>query len=444
MWRANELVTGSRGLLEEVGVLTARNSFARRGVDEQANTLHAIRDGVAEVGDSAVAEFKATLAAIDKAHGRLEVTLDALRKTVVDASLQRTGSADTHVAYKQEEGSEEARSVEGREQKTLYDFVQESTQIDIEASIRGLVDEFQETKGTLDDDLERFDDALRQIAETLQDGTVTGSGPQDKRTIYDEPAPTIPQLFRGMEDHASEMAKLLESLINHYDLCVSALKHTEGGGEAARLAVQAEHLSAQNSAGAEESLYRKTAPEPISDSERDQMLRVLQADAQEVEDVLAEIKDHSAEIETLYESLTHQTLTARTTAASLRTVLTLLHEFQTTLPVHLASSKSFRASWSSIQTSITAKTEDLASLATFYDDFSASYAKVVREVERRKTAETQMRKLAAKAQRDLDKLVEADKDAREEFMDDVRMSLPRDIWPGANNEGVRWEVRPVQ
>ncbi|KAG6985298.1 serine/threonine-protein kinase RIO1 [Physcia stellaris] len=44
----------------------------------------------------------------------------------------------------------------------------------------------------------------------------------------------VPDILTSMEDNAREMADNLESLVKHYDLCVSAIKHTEGGGDAAQ------------------------------------------------------------------------------------------------------------------------------------------------------------------------------------------------------------------
>lgn len=448
VWRANELVTSSRGLIEEIAVLNARNSFARGGVDEQVDTLHAIRDGVADLGEDSAAEFGETLAALDEAHARLEDTLGALRQTVVDASLQRTSERavqgrDEQVSEEVEEEEVDGASTSStREQKTLYHFINESTHKDILSSLRTLVDSYGQAQSDLGNDLSHFDDSLKAISDVLAEGNVIGSGPQAKRTIYDEPAPTIPQLFRGMEDHAAEMANLLESLIRHYDLCVTALKHTEGGGEAAKMAILAEHLSAKNSAGAEESLYRKTVPdEPISSTERLQMLQVVAGDAQELEEVVGDIREHGADIEAMYDQLDRHARTARATHKSLRAALAQLHDIQQEgLPTHIAASKGFRAAWTSIQVSIADKTGDLANLAAFYQEFFTSYSDVLREVARREAVEVQMRKVADKAQRELDRLHEADRDARDEFMEGVRHCLPRDIWPGAADQGVKYEV----
>ncbi|KAK5136719.1 hypothetical protein LTR08_002372 [Meristemomyces frigidus] len=447
VWGVNELVTSSRGLIEEIAVLNARNTFVRRGVDEQLDTLRAIRGGVAEVGESATVDFKSTIATLDQANARLQATLGALRKTVVDASLHRRAGSESQRHDDDREDADRDGASSGSQvldQKTLYHFINESTHMDILASLHGLVDSYGHAQDALSKDLSHFDSSLRAISDSLVNDNVTESGPQDKRTIYDEPALTIPQLFHGIEENASEMARLLESLVSHYDLCISALKHTEGGGEAAKLAVQAEHLTVKNSAGAEESLYRKTVPEPMSASEKVQMMRVVEEDAQQVDDVAADIKDHSADIESMHESLTRHALASRSTNKGLRAVLALMHDIKAALPTHLSVSKTFRRTWhQDVRPTINTKTNELAELTTFYDEFLASYSSVLGEVERRKTIDTQMRKLATKAQRDLDRMYEADLGERERFMNGVRHCLPRDLWVGAEDVGERWEVRMV-
>jgi autophagy-related protein 17 len=54
-----------------------------------------------------------------------------------------------------------------------------------------------------------------------------------------------------------------------------------------------------------------------------------------------------------------------------------------------------------------------------------------------------MARVAEKARRDLERLHEADREAREEFVEEVGGFLPGDIWPGLAERGTRWEVREV-
>lgn len=94
---------------------------------------------------------------------------------------------------------------------------------------------------------------------------------------------------------------------------------------------------------------------------------------------------------------------------------------------------------------IAGKTKELAELSIFYEQFLSGYGKLLREVERRKVSDLAMRKIADKARKELDRLSETDRLAREEFMEDVGVYLPRDlgVWHGLDDDGMRWEVRPV-
>lgn len=441
VFRANELVTSSRALIEEIAVLNAKNTHARRGVDEQLDTLRAIRDGVADVGETAGAEFKQTIGRLDVANDRLQRTLGSLRKVMIDRSLQKRAG---DVSETQAESPDSAESGEGYAgtKRTLYDFVDEANHEELLASLRGLIDSFNDARGDLDDNIARLDDSISGTHAACQ-GEITGSELPSKPTPYDEPPLPIPALFHDMEAHASEMATLLQSLISHYDLCVSALKHTEGGGEAAKAAIQAEEL-AKNTPGLEESLYRTTIPEPMDEAERTEMLKVLATDAAEVEDVTAEIRDRSSELEGLYTQLSTRATSARKTTSRLRHAVSILHTIHSThLPLYLDAVAAFRERSTNVQAGIAAKTQELVGLCGFYEQFLAGYKKLLREVDRRKAAEAQMRKVAEKARKELERLWEADREAREEFVEGVGGFLPGDIWEGLAERGRRWEVREV-
>lgn len=58
VYRANEIVNGARSHIEESAVLQAKNTFLRKGVDEEVHALHSVRDGLDTVGRTAELEFK--------------------------------------------------------------------------------------------------------------------------------------------------------------------------------------------------------------------------------------------------------------------------------------------------------------------------------------------------------------------------------------------------
>jgi len=453
VYRATELASSSRALVEEIAALNAKTSYARKGVDEQLGTLREIRGAVADAGEKAGDEFKVTIAKLDVANDRLQATLGSLRKVIVDRSLQKKtveGAAgkEEHQSQPQWGDSPEhdVDDDDGR-QKTLYDFVDEANHEDLLASLRNLIDTFNDSRGDLDDTLARFDDSIASIVDAVQgtDDDSHGSNPPSKITPYDEPPLSIPALFHDMESHAAEMATLLHSLISHYDLCVSALKHTEGGGEAAREAVRATEdiAAAKNAAGVEESLYGATIPDPMDADERAEMLRVLENDAAEVEDVVGELRERGGEMEGLYAQLNLRAEIARRSMSGLRRAVEIMRTVKTALPVYLDAITGFGEGWANVRLAMQGKTQELVGLCGFYEQFWAGYKKLLREVERRAVLEAQMFKVAEKARADLDALAEADREAREDFVDEVGGFLPGDIWPGLAERGSRWIVKRV-
>lgn len=58
LWRANEIVTSARELLEENALVAAKNTSIRNIVDEQIDALEAVRRGIDVVEGDVQAEFK--------------------------------------------------------------------------------------------------------------------------------------------------------------------------------------------------------------------------------------------------------------------------------------------------------------------------------------------------------------------------------------------------
>jgi autophagy-related protein 17 len=435
VYRTNELVMSSRQLIEELAILTAKNAYARRALDHQVAILNALHHCLVDAGGKVSDEFDATIADLDKAHARLDKTLVLLKKTIV--------------SDRQDLGGE----VSNEDAKTLFDFIDESTHETLLTDLRALIDSYNDARSDLNADLSNFSTTLQTTSDKLASSNVgLLPAPQpNKPSIYDAPPPSIPQLFRHMEEHATEMASLLENLVNHYDLCVTALKHTEGGGEAARAAIQqqsAEDLKPTSTPGSEDSLYHTTtaAATPLSPAERTEMLAVLTKDAAEVDDVVTEIRDRATEVADLSALLSATVRRSRQHRACLAEILAHLRLLRATIPARLDAAARFRDHWTAVRADMRAKTGELEGLAVFYERFAAGYGKLLREVERRQASEAAQRRIAEKARKELGKLFEADRRARAEFMEDVGVFLPRDlgVWYGLEDGGVRWEVGVVE
>ncbi|GAB7347327.1 hypothetical protein MBLNU459_g4271t1 [Dothideomycetes sp. NU459] len=440
VYRANEIVSTGRSLVEETAVLGAKNAFLRRGVGDEANALVAVRNGLDSVGTGADVDFKSIVQSLDRANYRLEATLAHLRSTIVDARLE---------SRQPDFGRPEAGGDDA--DKTLYDFIDESTHLALLDHLRDHIDSYNAAQRVLQASQTAFDDQLASLDNALHDADQLPAAPkrpspktEDAHPLHEEDgdqSDSIPFLFHALTQHAAETASLLQSLVSHYDLCTTALKHTEGGGEAARNA--ADPASPQDTHGVEESLYKEKHREPMSDDERHEMLMVLENDAQEVDDVVLEIRERLSEMETQLLHLDSLTSASRRRHSLLSRVLNLLRKIGTELPSYIAAAKSFTTAWASLKEEMVQRTNDLVQLTDFYDSFVSSYASLLQEVSRRDAVETRMKRIAEKARREIENLYNEDLAVRDEFIKDLGEYLPRDIWPGLIETPNRWEVRPV-
>lgn len=448
VYRANELVTTSRALVEEISILNARNSYSTRGVQESVDVLVNIKDGIARDGEAMGGEFVQVISRLDAANERLEATLADLKGTSVDSSLQKGAREVEEVEVDDGDLAGVDPKVESfigdnEEQKTLFTFIDASKHELLQSSLRKDIDDYNPSCRDLDHTLDNFADSLQTISSLLHHDTDTRI--PNKSPLYNPTPLPIPDLFNNMVEHATAMASLLGGLVRHYDLSVTALKHTEGGGEAAKRALQQANDDPAGAATMEESLYLTTRREPISDEERSEMLAVLENDAEEVEDVVSELRDRNREQEDLFSQLSEHARTAKQADARLREILTMLHEMRDLhLPAHMHAVRTFRQSWYRIRDSILDKTDDLLGLAASNESFLAAYAQLLEEVERRKGVQGQMRKVAEKANRDLRRLWEKDREEREGFLEEFGAFLPQGIWARADEKGELWEVREVE
>jgi autophagy-related protein 17 len=129
--------------------------------------------------------------------------------------------------------------------------------------------------------------------------------------------------------------------------------------------------------------------------------------------------------------------------SGLRRAVEIMRTVKSALPVYLDAINGFGEGWANVRLTMQGKTQELVGLCGFYEQFWSGYKKLLREVDRRVAMEAQMVKVAEKARADLDALAEADREAREDFVDEVGGFLPGDIWPGLAERGSRWIVKRV-
>ncbi|KAF2086357.1 hypothetical protein K490DRAFT_44720 [Saccharata proteae CBS 121410] len=421
--RANEVVTEARHLLELDAVLSAKNAFVRRALDDQLSSLRAIRHGVELVAVDGQVEFKGILVTLDTSSTHLQSTLKTLRETPIHASLQPNSTPQKH----------------------LFDFIDSSSVDALNASLRQCIDRTNEASSTLTDTLNAFDDALSSIVDALAEWP---SAPPT-------PSP-LPSAFLDLELHATETASLLQSLVRHYDLCVTALKHTEGGPTAAASATASANavsdlpdLPSDLAGIPVETLNPEDdnddanmpPPEPMSAAEKVEMLAVLVNDAAEVEEAVAEIRDRVADMEAQLDSMVAHVDALRGEHAALRRAVKAVKDVgHRQVPGWIAGCREFQLRWDEERARIEEGMLALEGLGEFYEGFLDAYDGLLVEVGRRRRVREKMEQVAREAARKIEKLHDDDFAARASFRAAQGEHLPLDIWPGLQDPPVRYDI----
>lgn len=406
LWRATEIVSTARDLLEENAVLAAKNTSLRNIVQQQLDALEAVRRGIDVVEAEVETEFKQLLHDVDTSFSGLNSTLAVLRDTPIEAVLQPPATPQKH----------------------LYDFIDSATVSNLEGTLRACIDRYNEARAALDDSNDAFDTALDNLHSSITNVPVTPVTTED-------PSP-IPSLYHDLEVHAKEAAQAFQSLVQHYDLCITALRHTEGGSAAATQATGDGPVHSQDDFSA--------PPEAMSEEERQEMLSVLRKDAHEVEDVVTEIRERGSEMTFLLDKIENHINHLRNEASALSSVLQMISQITGEVKGHITTTRSFHASWlDDTRPTLLTGIEEWENQREFYERFDLAYAELLVEVSSRRRRQEKAKRKAEEAQKDLDRLHAEDERAREQFTIAQGDFLPLDIWPGLREKPRRYEVKPV-
>ncbi|OTB01351.1 hypothetical protein M426DRAFT_323501 [Hypoxylon sp. CI-4A] len=419
--RANELVHSARQAHEESVILAAQSQFLRQGISEQVRLLQRLRRGMNKTYDNGKREFKQTLKALDEVDNRLQDTMNVLRDRVVDSTFRPKG--------------------EGK--KNLLDFIDESQVNGLRDSLKENIHALQSTQESFDGDLLRFDDDMRLLNSTMNTAPSVSS-PSASTSKH-----SLPDLLASIIEHSHAMAELLSSLTKHFDLCVTAVRTTEGGAALAKIkaaeATDSQGVGDVSISGvmAEQESHMPDY-DPISPEDRAQMLAVVVQDALEVEDVVQELHERLQAMEREFTTVNEQTTQINMVYISTLDAFKVLEDIGSRLQSYIAAESEFRERWNEEQQAIQDKMEEMEGLRVFYENYSNSYDGLILEVERRKSLEEKMLSIWKKAKESVDKIVESDRVEREMFRHEVAEYLPTDLWPGMDDAMVRWEVVPVR
>lgn len=412
VYHANDLVTATRQALESHTLLTARTIFLQNGCNSQLGILGHVRNHTQSIAHEAALEFQTVIKNLDAAEGQLRGTLDQLKATMVESRLRPDGEPS----------------------RSLIDFVDET-------GVKGLLDTIKKSIDATGDARKEYEQSISRLGEDIADvrGMLPAENPKPSlmsvHKSFDSP---VPDILQSMGENAQDMAHNLESLVKHFDICVTAIKHTEGGGAAAQ------KMTIDLPEGVGLDLDNVDTPvEPMGEEEMRDMLEVLQKDAGEVEDVVMEIKDRIADMDTEFERVLAYNdhlseIFARTTAA-----VKLLEESADNLSIYISQSHTFLLRWDDEKAKIEKGMAQLEELRVFYDGFLLAYDNLIIEVGRRKNVDMRMAKIRQDALAKIERLHEEDIAERDAFKQEQGAFLPMDIWPGLMAAPKRYEISAV-
>ena len=406
--RATSILSEARSSVESTAALLARTMYLRRSLLSQLKILRSIQFELEGAAHAIQLEFQNVVKELDRAEKKLASTIEVLRQTSIENVFRsnRVRHAD---------------SLEAQTRKdTLHDFVEERPVEDLKADMKDVIDYAQEDQNETDRSIRNLEDELQSINELLTDKRTELSA-----TDSDIQQPHMSKLLRSLEDHATDMAQGLESLVKHFDLCVTAIKHTEGAGDAILRTVNAgdlpEDVDVENLEG---------PTQPMNEEERFQMLQVLENDASEVDDVVMEIQDRLAEMEAYLDKISMWRERSEALHNNVATAFSLLDTVSSKLSNYVVESARHASRWAKDKVKIEDGIAGMEDLCETYDSFLHAYDRLIVEAARRRAVKKQMERVAEEAQAKLEQLYEDDLVEREHFRTEQGDFLPSDIWQG--------------
>jgi autophagy-related protein 17 len=411
---ATTILSRARADLESTTILTARTKFLQRSLASQSKILRGVQFELEDVVHSSQVEFSSILKELDDAGKKLEKTVLNLKSTKIEPGFR---AADLRASGVLED------ETETETKETLHDFVDVAPVEELKDNLKSSIDEVQQAKRDMERSLQDFEEDLQTVNNALGGKTATSSSASS--TFQ---PPNIPAILKSLENHAREVAESLESLVKHFDLCVTAIQHTEGGGAAVASKLEIGELPEGVSVEDFQSPQHS-----ITEDEKKDMMAVLENDAAEVEEVVIEIQDRISQMEAQLEQVQLWKEKKESENGDVMATMKLLEQVGTRLPGYIIQSQTFVARWGEEKLKIEEGMAGLEDLRDVYRNFLGAYDGLIVEVARRRAVRNQMEKVIREAHSKLQKLYEDDSEEREVFRIDQGEYLPMDIWSGLSD-----------
>ncbi|KAM0452849.1 hypothetical protein ACHAO4_005268 [Trichoderma viride] len=396
--RADEIVRAARQSHEDTVMLAAQTGFLRNAIADQVVILGRVGKSLQATCEWGKKDFVQLVKKMDQVDGELEGTMNMLRTTAVGTALRPKGEA----------------------RKSLLDFVDEGSGIQL----------------SFDGDLLRLETDIRDIKKIID--TAPTPTPQD----------TVTTLLVELFEHSANMAECLASLTQHFDMCVTAIRTTEGAAALARRKAAevtqsqgGESVSISGVIAEQES--NRSDLEPQTAEDRAEMLRVVIQDARLVDGVVQDIQDHLAQVEQKNAALGDQTDQTKKAHLGMLDAYATLGEIGDRLADYLAAEEDFKTRWEMEKEIVFTKLEEMKQMREFYEGYASAYHGLFLEVARRRTVEDKVQAILRKAQESVDKMLETDRAERETFRQEVGEFLPTDLWADMQGPAKRWKIVEV-
>jgi autophagy-related protein 17 len=442
VFRANELATNARNEHEDAAILAAQSRFLRRSILDQTAILARLRRSLQATYNWGTNDFKSLIHTMDEVDGSLGAMMSVLRAKKVQSSLRPPGEEPkTLLDFVDEESVHKLRDAMKKSIEELQVSLQQTSIRRWPIMITNRPPSMQGVQQSFDGDLLRLDTDIRNLKTIISEASISPSGADSSNK------PQVPMTERldNLISYSAHMASNLASLTNHFDLCVTAIRTTEGAAALARRKA-AETTQPQGPDGVSISGVIAEQESNVSDLEpktardRAEMLKVVVQDAGEVDDVVGEIHEGLRMMEQEYGDFQEQVAQTKQAYEGMMQAYIALGEIGERLTDYLAAEEDFKQRWEMEKEVVFSHLKEMHELKEFYGRYSGAYDGLVLEVERRRNVNERVEAIWRKAQENVNKIMETDQSARDTFYTDVGEYLPTDLWDDMQGPAIKWKV----
>jgi autophagy-related protein 17 len=406
--RANNIISEARSTVESTAALIARTTYLRRSLLSQLKILRGIQFELEGNAYAVKVEFQNVIKDLDRAEARLAQGIEVLQQTKIDDAFK---AAPANIA-------EEVSCTKN----TLHDFVEEQPVENLKSVMKNVIDGVQDSQHEMAKSIRDLENDLQAINQLLSEKQALSA------TDSDLQRPNLSKILKMLEEHAHEMAQGLESLVKHFDVCVTAVKRTEGAGDAVMQTVKEGNLPEDVGA---ESLGGPV--QSMNEDERTELFRVLEEDAEQVDDQVMEIQDRNADMEVQLDKIVVWRERSEIAHHDAAEAFRMLEVISARLSNHVTESARHATRWAEDRARIEDGIAGMEELCETYDKFLHAYDRLIVEAARRRSTKKQMERIIEDAHSKIEQLYESDLSERELFRTEQGDFLPSDIWHGLHS-----------